>query len=139
MQRFAVIGLGRFGYQVAVSLAELGAEVLAIDKQQDICDQLKQVQGVNPLCFDATDESALKKSQITDVDAAVVAVGAHLESSIIITALLHKLPISRIIARASSELHARILRHIGATQIYSPEVEMSRRDAEEIASQDAQR
>ena len=49
MQHFAVIGLGRFGYQVAVSLAELGAEVLAIDNDPDICEQVKQIDGVHPL------------------------------------------------------------------------------------------
>ena len=136
MQRFAVIGLGRFGNQVATSLAELGAEILAIDSDPDVCEQLKHVAGVHPLCLDATDESALRKSNVAEVDAAVVAVGAHLESSIVVTALLRNIHVERIVARASSALHAQILRDVGATQIYSPEVDMGIRAAQAIFAPD---
>lgn len=136
MQHFAVIGLGRFGYQVAVSLAELGAEVLAIDRDPDVCEQAKQIDGIHPLCLDATDETALRKSNIADVDAAVVAVGSHLESSIMITALLKNLAVQRIVARATNSLHDQILNHIGATQTHNPEVEMGRRAAKAIFAPD---
>jgi len=69
-------------------------------------------------------------------DAAVVAVGAHLESSIVVTALLRNIHVERIVARASSALHAQILRDVGATQIYSPEVDMGIRAAQAIFAPD---
>ena len=87
MRRFAVFGLGRFGGQVAISLADLGADVLAVDNSPEKCDALKRVAGIHPLCFDATNEQALRESGVDEVDTAIVAMGAHRESSILVTAL----------------------------------------------------
>ena len=108
MRRFAVFGLGRFGAHVAVSLAELGADVLAIDIDDEKCEALKRYVGIHPLCFDATNETALKASGVDDVDTAVVAMGTDREASILVTALLRRLSIPRIVARAVDDLHKQI-------------------------------
>ncbi|MFT5430286.1 MAG: trk system potassium uptake protein TrkA [Myxococcota bacterium] len=136
MQKFAVIGLGRFGFHVTSSLAELGAEVLAIDRDPEKCDAVKRIAGVHPLCLDATDEIALAASAIVDVDAAVVAIAGTLEASVIATALLKRMNVHRIIARAMNDVHRQILELIGATQVYNPEVEMGQRAAQAIFAPD---
>ncbi len=134
MRKFAVIGLGQYGCQVATSLADLGADVLAIDSDQAVCNSLKRVDGIQPVCLDATDEQALRATGIEEVDAAVVAIGQHLEVSIVVTALLRQVPVQRIVARSSSDLHGKILTLLGAAQVHNPEVEMAIRDAQAIFS-----
>jgi trk system potassium uptake protein TrkA len=135
MRRFAVIGLGQFGYQVAVSLAELGADVLAIDKNSDVCEAIKVVDGVHPMSLDATDERALRSAGLEDVEAVVVAIGQHLEVSIVVTALLHRMAVP-IVARSSSDLHEQILKEVGARTVLNPEREMGIKAAQTIFSPD---
>ena len=101
MRKFAVIGLGQYGYQLAVTLAELGADVLGLDQNEAICETIKRVDGVHPLCLDATDENALRSSGLEDVEVAIVAIGQHLEVSIVVTALLKRMAIPTI-SRSSS-------------------------------------
>lgn len=134
MSKFAVIGLGQYGFQVAVSLSEMGADVLAIDRNNDICESIKRFDRIQPLCLDATNEQSLRATGIEEVDAAVVAIGQHLEISIVVTALLRQVPVKRIVARASTPLHKKILQLVGATQVRNPEVEMAARDAQAIFS-----
>ena len=129
-----MIGLGQYGYQVASSLAELKAEVLAIDRDPEVIESIKRVDGVHPLCLDATDEAALRATGVEDVEAAVVAIGQHLEVSIVVTALLERMAVRRIIARASTDLHKQILRDVGASHVHNPEVEMGMRDARSLFS-----
>jgi trk system potassium uptake protein TrkA len=136
VKKFAVIGLGQFGYQVAISLAELGAEVLAVDIDPSICEQITRVDRINPICLDATDEIALRATGIEDVEAAIVAIGQHLEVSILVTAILRRVSCRRIISRASSDLHAQILTSIGATQVCNPEQEMGIENARVIFAPD---
>ena len=139
MRKFAVIGLGQFGYQVAVSLGQLGAQVLAMDRDPDICEAIKHHEGVHPLCLDATDERALRASGIEDVETAVVAIGQHLEVSVVVTALLARIPVRRIVARSSNDLHRQILELIGATRVHNPEVEMAVLAAQELFAPDMRR
>ncbi len=134
MRRFAVFGLGRFGGHVAISLAELGAEVLAVDSEADKCDAMKRYAGIHPMCFDATDEQALKASGVDEVDTAIVAMGTNREASILLTALLRKLSIPRIVGRAVDDLHKQILQLVGASLVFNPEVEMAKRAAQQIFS-----
>ncbi len=136
MRKFAIIGLGQYGFQVAVSLAKLGAEVLAIDRNPKICEQIKRIESVYPLCLDATDEAALRATGVEEVDAAVIAIGQDLEVSILVTALLRKLAVRRIIARAATELHEQILGQLGIREVHNPERDMGIRNARNIFSPD---
>lgn len=119
---FAVIGLGKFGKTVLETLVEKGAEVIAIDKDQDLVNDVKEITDTI-IKVDATDEHSLKASGITEkeIDVAIVTIGDDEKASIWIVALLKKLGIPEIIARATDELHTNILKEIGATRVVLPE------------------
>jgi len=132
--RTVVIGLGLFGREVAVSLARRGHSVLAIDQDLDAVEQIKDAVD-HAAAMDTTDEAALREARLDEMETAVCAIGAqHIENSILTTALLHQLEVPRIISRAADNLHARILRQVGATEVVNPEQEMGWRVANQIAS-----
>jgi len=124
---FVVIGLGMFGRMVATSLAREGQAVLAIDINEDEVNRMAaELDAV--VRADATDEAALRELRLDRVSCAVVAIGAEsMEASILATALLRQIGVPRIVARSLSELHARVLRAVGAHEVVSPEVEMGQR------------
>lgn len=132
--RTAVIGLGLFGREVAVGMSRLGHSVLAIDNEVAAVDAIAEDVD-QALALDSTDEEALYEAQIDHVDMAVCAIGSqNVEASIMTTALLHQLGVPRIVSRASDDLHARILRQVGAHEVVNPEKEMGRRVAAQIAA-----
>ena len=112
----AVIGLGAFGAKTAVSLYEKGAEVIAIDKEVELVDKIKE-RVSHAVSLDVTDERALRSLNISNVDVAVVAIGDHVEQSIMAIATLRKLGVGRVVARATSSIHEHVLREIGASEI----------------------
>ncbi len=126
----AVIGLGTFGGKTAVSLFDKGADVIAIDKSEDLVEKIKE-RVTHAVCLDVTDEKALRSVNISDVDVAVVAIGDNVENSIMAVATLRKLGVGRVVARATSILHQHVLKEIGASQIIKVEEDMG----EIIASQ----
>jgi trk system potassium uptake protein TrkA len=127
-----VVGLGRFGMQVARSLARRGLEVIAVDEDPALVEQVKD-EVHHAVTLDATNEQALRTLPLDAADAAVVAMGEDLEANIFITALLKKVGVRRIIARASTELHARILSEVGAGKVVFVEVQMGEALAETLA------
>jgi trk system potassium uptake protein TrkA len=133
MGEFAVIGIGMFGRNVALHLARGGQPVLAIDLDQEEVDRVAgELDSV--VCADATDEAALRELRLERVSCAVVAIGAEsMEASILATALLRQMGVPRIVARSLSELHARVLRAVGAHEVVSPEEEMGQRLARRLA------
>lgn len=126
-RRFAVLGLGNFGYSLARSLAEQGAEVIAVDsdekKMEDIADHVTLA-----VSFDVTDEYLLKANDIDKVDTAVVAMGSDFGASVLVTAILRDLGV-RVHSRATTAREARILKAVGAQHIYMPEKEQGERVA----------
>ncbi len=131
--RIAVIGMGTFGTETARSLMQSGIPVCAIDSNAEIVENLKD-QVTVALCLDSTDENALREADIGSFDVAVVAIGAGgVENSIMTTALLKQFGVKRIIARAVSSLHERILRQVGAQMVVDPEREMGARVAKFLA------
>lgn len=128
MKQFAVIGLGTFGAHVARTLTERGAEVLAIDKDAARVEAIKD-DVTQALCLDANNEEALSRSGVLDVDAVVVAMGEHMESAILTTAILKRLGAGQIVARAASDLYAQILGDVGADRTVLIEEQM----AEQVA------
>lgn len=119
----AVIGLGTFGAKTAVRLYEKGAEVIAIDKDVDLVEKIKD-RVTHAVALDVTDERAMRSVNISDVDVAVVAIGDHIEMSIMAVTMLRKLGVGRVIARATSVLHEHVLHEIGASEIIKVEEEM---------------
>lgn len=135
MKQFAVIGLGTFGSRVARTLMEKGAEVIAIDSDGKRVEAIKD-DVTQALCLDATEEEALARSGVLDVDAVIVAMGERMEAAIIITSLLKRLGAGQVIARAASSLYARILKDVGADRIILIEEQMADHIAKSLITPD---
>ncbi|MFQ3214344.1 MAG: trk system potassium uptake protein TrkA [Marivirga sp.] len=118
--RFAVIGLGQFGESIARTLADRGAEVLAIDIDLDKVEAMKD-DVAYAVSLDSTDVKALKAQNIQDMDAVVVAIGENFEGLLLTTVLLLELEVKRIIARAANSQQRMILEKMGIKEILSPE------------------
>lgn len=128
---FAVIGLGRFGSTVALSLANKGAEVLAIDSDEELVEGMRD-DVAYAVTMDATDIKAMKAQNIDEMDAVIVAIGSDFESLILITVSLMELKVKRIIARAMNKTQRIILEKLGVSEIVSPEVEVGVSLAEKL-------
>jgi len=126
MPRIAVIGLGRFGSQLAQQLAKSGAEVIAIDKDSKLVEQLAQEVAV-AVRLDSTNEQALREQGIDKVDVAVVGIGNNFEANVLTTVTLKSLGVKCICARAEEETHGTILRRVGADEVIFPEDESAQR------------
>ena len=111
---FAVIGVGRFGRSVCRELLRAGAEVLAIDRSQRVIDELRQSDPeIEARVVDCTDEEALRAAGALDVGTVVVAISEPLEASITATLIVKDgvgTRVKQVIARATSDLHEKMLR-----------------------------
>lgn len=133
MKTFLVIGLGRFGTAVATELCVLGNEVLAMDSQEE------QVQAVAPhvthaVTADARDPEVLKALSARNFDCAVVAVGSDVGNSALITLNLKELGVRKVVCKAASHTHRKVLEKIGADQVVFPEHEMGNKLAHALSS-----
>ena len=122
--KFCVIGVGRFGYHVATTLADHGMEVLAVDSSESIIAAIRD-KVTQAICLNVTDEQSLRSIGVEDMDTVIVAMGENVAQSILVTALLkQKLNVTRVVARSISTIHRDILTLIGADQVVLPEQEM---------------
>jgi len=126
MQRFAIIGLGRFGGRLASNLAAAGQEVIAVDTDVHLIEEYRDLVTL-AISLDATDEQALLMHGLDKVDVAVVGIGSNFEANALATVLLKQLGVKRVISRAVSPMAARILSRIGADDVVSPEDEAADR------------
>ncbi len=126
MKRYAVIGLGLLGRSVARELAGRGAEVIAVDVNQQL---VQSVAEEVPLAvrLDSTNREALKQQGIDQVDAALVAIGQNFQAAVLTTALLKEFGIERVISRAGTVEEARILRLVNADEVVLVEEMVARR------------
>ncbi len=125
-RHFAVIGLGHFGSSLAVELSSRNAEVLAIDNDIERLDDIKD-RVAHTIRVDATEERALRGLGLQEMDGVIVAIGDDFEATLLTVAQLQQLEIKRIIVRATTEVHERILSHLGITEIILPAVETAQR------------
>ena len=130
-KHFGVIGLGRFGSAMAMTLTELGHDVIGVDGDEARVQQLADVI-THALQIDATDERALRAAGIQDVDVAVVSIGENIESSLLVVMQLRELGIDTIVAKAVTPLHGRILEKLGVSRVIFPEREMAIRIAHSL-------
>ncbi len=133
MQRVGIIGGGRFGSALANCLVQRGVEVLLLDRDRQIVQRLmnlvsKAVEG------DATELETLVEAGFERCDTAVVAIGTDLEGSILATLNLKELKIRKVIAKAATDLHGRVLERVGADRIIYPDRDMAIRLARSIAA-----
>jgi trk system potassium uptake protein TrkA len=124
-RQFAVIGLGRFGRAVCTTLNSLGYEVLAADSDERCVSQALTDQiAAHAVQLDTTQPTALKESGITEFDTVIVAIGNYVEESIITTLNLKEAGVKHVVAKASSEIHGKLLDRVGADHVVFPEHEM---------------
>ena len=130
MKRFAVIGLGRFGKKLAIALAMSGAEVIAVDKNREEIEMLRD-QVSHAVRLDSTDEEALKAQGIDKVDVAILGIGQGtgrgFESAILTVVNLKQLGVKQIYARAEDLIAGEVFSKIGATEVIYPEIESAQR------------
>ena len=127
-KQVCVIGLGRFGARLAITLFQRAHEVLAIDMdEQKVQEMLGRV--TYAVEANATNETTLRDLGVGDMDVAVVALGSQVQSSIITTMLLKSMGLPYVIARATNTQHAEILHRVGADKVVFPEEEAAERTA----------
>lgn len=132
-QKYAVIGMGRFGSSVAKTLHSMGHEVLAIDtNEQRIQDAVHMV--THAVTADCTDEAALRALGIQNFDVVIVAIGQDIQSSILTTLILKEIGVSMLIAKAQNDLHGKVIKKIGADKVIFPERDMGQRVAHHLMS-----
>jgi trk system potassium uptake protein TrkA len=132
-KQYAVIGMGRFGSSVAMSLYKLGYEVLAIDSSEQ---RMQEVSGMvtHAVQADSTDEEALRALGIRNFDVVVVAIGQDIQSSILTTLILKDMGVPLLVVKAQTELHGKVLKKIGADKVIFPERDMGLRVAHHLIS-----
>ena len=130
-KEFVVFGLGRFGRSVAATLAESGCEVMVVDGNPDKIHDLADVV-TYAVTADVTDEEALHALGISNYDGAIVGIGEDMEASIMVTILVKEMGIPYVLAKAQSEIHARVLRKVGADAVVFPEKETGMRIAHNL-------
>ncbi|WP_435164831.1 potassium channel family protein [Paenibacillus glycanilyticus] len=131
--QFVVVGLGRFGSSLAKELVEIGHEVFGIDKNQETVQDMSNIL-THVAVADSTDEEALRVLGVRNFDCGVVAIGDDIQSSIMTAILLKDLGIKKVVAKALSELHGRVLEKIGVDKVVYPERDMGKRVANQLVS-----
>jgi trk system potassium uptake protein len=121
----AIIGLGDFGQAAALGLARAGAEVIAVDRNMERLNAVKDEVAL-AVRLDATQREALEAQGIPDVDVLVAAIGANFEAQVLVVVHATKFGIKRIVARAANDDHRRVLEAIGANEVFHPEQEAAR-------------
>lgn len=130
MKHFLVIGLGRFGTSIAQTLYEGEGEVLGIDMDEEIVQDVVSNNIIeNALILDSTDSKSLKELSIQEYDVAFVCIG-DIEASIMTTLNLKELGAKKIIAKANTKKHGKVLAKIGANKVIYPEEYMGKRVAQ---------
>lgn len=132
-KQFVIIGCGRFGSSVAKTLYSMGHEVLAVDRSEEIIQNIADLV-THAVQADATDENSIKALGIRNFDVAVVTIGSNIQSSILVTLMVKELGVKYVVAKAQNELHAKVLYKIGADRVVFPEREMGVRVAHNLVS-----
>jgi trk system potassium uptake protein len=121
-RQFAVIGLGRFGRAVCTTLHNMGCEVLGTDIDEKRVGQALTDKIVDhAMQLDSTECSALREAGIFEFDTVVIAIGNYLQESIITTLNVKEAGVANVVAKASSEIHGKLLKRVGADRVVYPE------------------
>ena len=133
MKTFVVIGLGRFGTAVATELSALGHEVLALDDSEENGEKVAD-KVTHAVTGDARDPAVLRALGVRNYDCAIVAVGVDIGTSALVTLNLKELGVRRVICKAQSHVHRKVLEKIGADRVVFPEHEMGVKLAQGLSS-----
>lgn len=133
MKTFLVIGLGRFGSSLATELCALGNEVLAMDVREELV-QTAAPHVTHAVTADARDQEVLRELAARNFDCAIVAVGNDIGSSALITLNLKEQGVEKVVCKAASHTHRKVLEKIGADLVVFPEHEMGVKLAHTLSS-----
>ncbi len=123
-RQFAVIGLGRFGRAVCTTFHKLGYEVLGTDVNEKLVAQVLTDQIVShAMQLDSTQPAALKEAGIFEFDTVIIAIGNYIQESIVTTLNVKEAGVPHVVAKASSEVHGKLLQKVGADHVVYPEFE----------------
>ncbi|OKH54960.1 potassium transporter [Calothrix sp. HK-06] len=126
-QQFAVIGLGRFGRSVCATLHKFGYQVLATDiSEKRVADALTEQIVGHAIQLDSTEPAALKEAGIFEFDTVIVAIGNYIQESIVTTLNVKEGGVPHVVAKASTEVHCKLLTRVGADHVVFPEFEAGR-------------
>ncbi len=130
-KQFMVLGMGLFGSSLAKALHDMGHEVLAVDSDADLVEAISPyvTQAVQ---IDATDEAALQELGVRNFDAVIVSIGKNMRDSILVCVIIKELGVPYLIAKATDEIHAKVLRKIGVDRVVFPERDMGIRVAKSL-------
>ncbi len=127
---YGIVGLGRFGYALAMELADCGSELIVIDHDEEKIREIRDVTD-NAFVVSNLDKKSLMETGIQSCDVAIVCIGEHMDTSILTTLNLVSLGIPDVIAKATSAEHGIILEKLGAEVVY-PERDMAIRLASRL-------
>lgn len=132
-KQFAVFGLGSFGESVAISLQRLGCEVIAVDNRMErvesIADQVSYA-----MKADFEEPEVVRSLGARNLDGVMVAVSENMEASVMAVLVCKEMGVPYVMAKAKNELHAKILKKIGADAVVLPEHEMGENIAKSLVS-----
>ncbi|MBN1163055.1 MAG: TrkA family potassium uptake protein [Candidatus Krumholzibacteriota bacterium] len=134
-KKYAIIGLGNFGFYVTRTLFEEGHDVLALDRSPE------RVQQIRPYCSQAISGDATQKEMLTalgieEMDAVVVSMGGNANATTLVTLYLRELNVKRIVVKANNDDHGKILNRVGATDVIFPEKDMAIKVARSLSTPD---
>lgn len=133
MKQFLIIGCGRFGSSCAEQLMKLGNEVIAIDKEEEVIDEVSKYV-THAVSVENINEEVLKSLGASNVDVAIIAISSNFEQAILSLIACRKLGIPKVIVKAKDKVHADVLTQIGADKVVIPESDSAIRLARSISS-----
>lgn len=133
MKAYVVIGLGRFGSEVARQLYSLGCEVLALDMRSDLVQQISK-DVTHAVVGDGQDIEVLKALGVRNMDCAIIAIGDDLAASVLATMNMKELGIPYVVCKAHDDTHRRVLEKLGADRVVIPEKENAARLARSLST-----
>ena len=134
MKRKAIVvfGLGQFGAVVAKELANMGHDVLAVDKDEQLVQRISAYV-THAVAADATDEEALRALALSQFDVAIVAIGHNQQGNLLTAMLLKEAGLPYVVAKAQDAMQGRLLKKIGVNLVIYPEMDMARRVAQQLS------
>ncbi|MDD4163627.1 MAG: TrkA family potassium uptake protein [Eubacteriales bacterium] len=135
MKSFCIIGLGNFGKTLALTLIRNGHQVMVIDQNEEEIDEIGDLM-TSAICGDATNEGVLRSAGINNYDCCIVCLKDNMQDSILTTLILKEMGANKIVARATSERHKKVLTKLGADIVVFPEKDMGMRLALTLSKND---
>lgn len=136
--KFAVIGLGQFGFQLALELSAQNHEVIAVDITERTIDEIRD-RVAHAVIMDATDSKALEQLALHELDGVCVTIGEDLAVSLEITGILQEIGVERLYCRVLSPRHERLLKLMGVAHLIQAESLAARQLAKRMGIRGASR